>query len=140
MRRIGFVVVLTINLLAVPLNTWGQPAAKIPSVGSLATGLNTGTSPLSGNLAALGYVEGKTIILEHRYAQSRVDRLPALAAELVQLNVDVIVAWGMEPLAAARKATSQIPIVMVAGSNPVEANLAGTLAKPGGNITGVTVG
>ncbi len=126
-------------LLAAPLTTSGQPAARVPHVGSLSTG-SPGTFPLSGDLASLGYVEGKTIILQLRFAEGRVDRLPALAAELVQLNVDVIVAWGLEPLEAARKATSRIPIVMVSGSNPVATGLAASLAKPGGNITGVTVG
>jgi putative ABC transport system substrate-binding protein len=91
-------------------------------------------------LADLGYVEGKTIILELRYADGQVDRLPALAAELVQLNVDVIVAWGGDPLDAVRKATSRIPIVMVGRGDPVATGLAASLAKPGGNITGVTIG
>jgi len=127
-------------LFGAPLTTSGQPAARVPSVGSLSTGLSTGTSSLSGDLAALGYVEGKTIILQLRYSEGRVERLPALAAELVQLDVDVIVAWGVEPLEAVRKATGRIPIVMVAGSDPVATGLAASLAKPGGNITGVTVG
>ncbi len=132
--------VTAVLFFAAPLTTWGQPAARVPHVGSLSTGLSTGTSPLSGDLAALGYVEGKTVILQLRYAEGRVDRLPALAAELVQLNVDVIVAWGLEPLEAVRKATNRIPIVMVAGGDPVASGLAASLAKPGGNITGVTVG
>jgi putative ABC transport system substrate-binding protein len=102
--------------------------------------MSTGTFPLAGPLAALGYVEGKTIIFELRYAEGRVDRLPTLAAELVQLDVDVIVAWGVEPLEAVRKATSRIPIVMVARGDPVATGLAASLAKPVGNITGVTLG
>jgi putative ABC transport system substrate-binding protein len=88
---------------AAPLTTSGQPAARVPRVGSLNTGVSTGTSnPFSDALQALGYVEGKTIILETRYAEGRVDRLPTLAAELVQLKVDVIVAWGVEPLEAIK--------------------------------------
>jgi putative tryptophan/tyrosine transport system substrate-binding protein len=103
--------------------------------------LNTGTtSSFQDDLAALGYVDGKTVSLHLRYAEGRVDRLPALAAELVRLNVDVIVAWGVEALEAVRKATKGIPIVMVAGSNPVASELVASLARPGGNITGVTVG
>ena len=126
--------------LAAPLTASGQPAARVPHVGSLSTGMSPGTSVLSGPLAALGYVEGKTINLQLRYAEGRVDRLPALAAELVQLNVDVIVAWGSEPLEAVRQATSRIPIVMVGRGDPVATGMAGSLAKPGGNITGVTLG
>jgi putative ABC transport system substrate-binding protein len=139
--RVALTVVLALGVLAAPLTTSGQPAARVPRVGSLLTVVNPGTrSALSADLQALGYVEGRTIILEERYAEGRVDRLPALAAELVQLNVDVIVAWGAEPLEAVRKATSRIPIVMVAGGDPVATGLAASLAKPGGNITGVTVG
>jgi putative ABC transport system substrate-binding protein len=126
-------------LFAAPLTTSGQPAVRVPRMGSLSTGVSSPTGFL-GDLQALGYVEGRTIILELRYAEGRVDRLPALAAELVQLNADVIVAWGLEPLEAVRKATSRIPIVMVAGGDPVATGLAASLANPGGNITGVTVG
>ena len=108
-------------------------------MGSLSTGMSDGTYALLEPLAALGYIQGKTIILEFRNAGGRVDRLPALAAELVQLNLDVIVAWGVEPLEAVRKATNRIPIVMVARGDPVATGLVASLAKPGGNITGVTV-
>jgi len=132
--------VAAVLFFAAPLTASGQPPARVPHVGSLSTGMNTGTSVLSGPLAALGYVEGKTIILQLRYAEGQVDRLPALAAELVQLNVDVIVAWGSEPLEALRKATSRIPIVMVGRGDPVATGLAASLARPGGNITGVTIG
>ncbi len=140
-RHAAITVVLALSLLAAPLvGDAQQPAARVPRVGSLATG-SAGTSrPLLEGLRALGYVEGRTIILEPRYAVGRVDRLPALAAELVQLNVDVIVAWGAEPLVAVRNATSRIPIVMVARGNPVATGLVASFAKPGGNITGVTVG
>jgi putative tryptophan/tyrosine transport system substrate-binding protein len=130
--RVALTVVLALGVLAAPLTTSGQPAARVPRVGSLLTVVNPGTrSALSADLWALGYVAGRTIILEERYAEGRVDRLPALAAELVQLNVDVIVAWGPEPLEAVRKATSRIPIVMVAGGDPVATGLAASLAKPG---------
>ena len=123
---------------AAPLTTSGQPAARVPRVGSLSTGVSTtgASNPFWEALQALGYIAGKTIILEVRYAEGRVNRLPALAAELVQLNVDVIVAWGVEPLEAVRKATNRIPIVMVARGDPVATGLVASLAKPGGNITG----
>ena len=130
-------------LLAVTLTASGQPAAKLPQVGSLTANFSTATStlgPFTEVLAALGYVDGKTIHLHIRYAEGQVDRLPALAAELVQANVDVIVAWGIEPLEAARKATSRIPIVFVGRGDPVAAGVVASLAKPGGNITGISLG
>jgi putative ABC transport system substrate-binding protein len=138
--RTALTTIFAFGLVATPMTAATQPAARVPSVGSLSTGLSTGTSSLQGDLSALGHVEGKTFILYQRFAEGRTERLPALAAELVQLNVDVIVAWGMEPLDAVRKATSRIPFVMVAGSDPVGTDVAGSLARPGGNITGVTVG
>jgi putative ABC transport system substrate-binding protein len=131
--------VAAVLFIAGPPTISGQPAARVPQVGSLSTG-KPGTSSLQGDLAALGYVEGKTIILQLRYADGRVDRLPALAAELVELKVDVIVAWGLEPLEAVRNTSSKIPIVMVAGANPVATGVATSLARPGGNITGVIAG
>jgi putative tryptophan/tyrosine transport system substrate-binding protein len=130
----------SVAMLAAPLTTSGQPAVRVPRVGSLYTAVSPGTSnPFLDALQALGYIEGKTFIHEVRYAEGRVDRLPALAAELVQLNVDVIVAWGVEPLEAVRKVTNRIPIVMVARGDPVATGLVASLARPGGNITGVTV-
>jgi ABC-type uncharacterized transport system substrate-binding protein len=124
--------------LGAPLAARAQQAGKVPRVGYLVI-TGTGVSLREG-LRALGYVEGKTIIIELRSAEGRIDRIPALAAELIQLNVDVLVAGGPEPLEAARKATSRIPIVMVAQADPVATGLAASLAKPAGNITGLTVG
>ena len=129
-------------LLAVTLTASGQPAGKLPQVGSLNTGCPSGTSPFlfPAALAAFGHVEGKTITLHFHCADGHSDRLPALAAELVRSNVDIIVAWGSGPLEAARKATSRIPIVVVGRSDPVATGVVASLAKPGGNITGITVG
>ena len=132
--------VVAVLLLVAPLTASGQQGARLPQVGSLTTGFSTEPSLLSGTLAALGYVDGKTITLQPRYAEGRVDRLAELAADLVQLNVDVIVAWGPEPLEAVRKATGRIPIVMVGRGDPVAVGLVASLARPGGNITGITVG
>jgi len=133
--------VLAGGLLAAPLGASGQPSTKLPLVGSLSSGPNTqGPSILAGPLAALGQVEGKTFVLEMRYAEGRVDRLPVLAGELVRLNAAVIVTWGVEPLEAVRKATNRIPIVMVGSSDPVAMGLAASYANPGGNVTGVTFG
>ena len=86
-----------------------------------------------------GYIEGKNIATEYRYAEGKSDRLPELAAELVRLKVDIIIAGGDSLILAAKNATKAIPIVMVgAGSDPVEAGFVESLARPGGNITGIT--
>ena len=86
-----------------------------------------------------GYVEGQNILIERRYADGRADRLAVLAAELVQLKVDVILAGGPDPREAARQATSTIPIITTSGANPVREGWARSLARPGGNVTGLTV-
>ena len=142
LERRRFLLLTLAGSLAAPLAAEAQPDPKIPRVGSLTTGPRTAASVsvLSDPLAALGYVEGKTIIVERRYADGRVDRLPALAEELVRLKADVIVAWGVEPLEAVRKATSRIPIVLVGGTDPVAMGLAASLSRPGGQVTGVSFG
>ena len=86
------------------------------------------------------YVEGQNIAIESRFADGKVEPLPTLAAELVRLNVDVIVTWGTPAVQAAKKATSTIPIVMAAATDPVETGLIASLARPGGNVTGVNSG
>jgi putative ABC transport system substrate-binding protein len=90
------------------------------------------------SLRALGYVEGQSIAIERRYADGRADRLAAFADELVRLKVDVILAGGQPAREAARKATPTIPIVTLSGSDPVREGWARTLARPGGNVTGIT--
>ena len=93
---------------------------------------------LQQGLRELGYVEGKNLLLEYRYAEGNVARFPALAAELVQLNVDLIVATGHPMALAAKNATTTIPIVMTVPTDPVATGLVESLARPGGNITGLT--
>src|SRR5262250_137927 len=141
-ERRGFLATLAGGLLAVASSASGQPSTRLPLVGSLSSGAPNpnGPSILTEPLAALGQVEGKTFVLETRYAEGRVDRLSALAGELVRLNAAVIVTWGVEPLEAVRKATNRIPIVMVGSSDPVAMGLAASYARPGGNVTGVTFG
>jgi ABC-type uncharacterized transport system substrate-binding protein len=91
-------------------------------------------------LRELGYIEGQNIAIEYRYAEAKLDRLPALAAELVRLKVDIIVTGGDQPIQAAKNATKTIPIVMVgAGVNPVEAGFIESLGRPGGNVTGLAI-
>ena len=89
-------------------------------------------------LREAGYVEGKNIVIERRYADGQPDKLAAMAAELVRLKVDVILAGGQPPREAARKATATIPIVTLSGSDPVREGWAASLARPGGNVTGIT--
>jgi putative ABC transport system substrate-binding protein len=103
-----------------------------------------GTRPDPGNslrlrLRELGYVEGRNVAFEYRYAEGRPDRLAAHAAELVQLKVELIVAAGPAPLFAAGRVTSTIPIVALGGSDPVREGWAASLSRPGGNVTGMTV-
>ena len=116
-----------------------QPAAKVYRVGAL---FNGGSGPefelLKKELARLGYVEGTNIVFEPRFAEGKLDRLPGFAAELVAVNVDVIASYGGPPTNAARKATTTIPIVAALVADPVAIGAAATLARPGGNVTGVT--
>lgn len=90
-------------------------------------------------LAELGWVEGKNVVFEYRFADNRLDQLPAFAAELVQLNVDIIVAIGTLAPIAAKQATSTIPIVMTGAGDPFAGGLVSNLARPGGNVTGVSM-
>ena len=89
-------------------------------------------------LHSLGYIEGRNVVIEYRYAEGKADRLPALAAELVGLQVDVIVAASTPGVLAAKKATSTIPIVFVSVGDPVASGFVASLARPGGNVTGLT--
>jgi putative ABC transport system substrate-binding protein len=98
-----------------------------------------GITTLSDTLRELGWIEGKNIAFERRYAENRLDRLPALAAELVDLKVDVIVAAGTLAPLAAKRATTTIPIVMTAAGDPVGSGLVPNLARPGGNVTGLSL-
>jgi putative ABC transport system substrate-binding protein len=115
---------------------------KMARVGILSDAMLTpalARSPMMQGLADLGWVDGRNFVVERRYAEGKLDKLPALAQELVRMNVDVIVTAGPAPLRSALKATQSIPIVMVAGSgDPVGDGIVASLAHPGGNITGVS--
>jgi len=121
-----------------------QQPKKVPRIGYLSLLLpaheSTRSEAIRLALRELGYIEGQNIAIEYRYAEGKRDRFPELAAELVRLKVDIIVAAGGDPLIlAAKNATKTIPIVMVGpGIDPVEAGLVESLARPGGNITGLT--
>lgn len=126
-----------------------QPAGRGPRIGflSIAAPIGSAANPIGAGLNAafvdglrdLGYVEGRTLVIEWRYAEFRPERLPALAADLVRLGVDVIVVGGPAGIQAARDATREIPVVMVASSSdPVAEGLVASLARPGGNVTGLS--
>jgi len=144
MRRKFFPAVLTILFLAAVDPAHAQQPKKVPRIGYLvAIDAATESARAEGVRLALrehGYIEGQNIATEYRYAEGKVDRFPELAAELVRLKVDVIVAAGGDRLTlAAKNATKTIPIVMTgSGLDPVEAGLVESLARPGGNVTGVT--
>jgi len=128
-------------LLVSPLVAEAQPAGKVPRVGFL-LGFSPGPSrevdAFQRGLRELGYIEGQNIVIDYRYARGQVERLPELAAELVRLNPNVIVAPYTPPALAAKRATSTIPIVFAVVADAVGAGLIATLGRPGGNITGLT--
>jgi ABC-type uncharacterized transport system substrate-binding protein len=140
-NTIGCLVTLTVSLLTVPLATTAQPRGKIPRVGVLESGSqqrHVGCLPaFQQGLRDLGYVEGQTILLEYRYAEEQRDRLPALAAELVQLAPDVIWLNSTPAALAAKRVSTTIPIVIGVGVNLEELGIVASLARPGGNITGM---
>ncbi|HTM07492.1 MAG TPA: ABC transporter substrate-binding protein [Verrucomicrobiae bacterium] len=129
-------------LSALATNTQAQQP-KIPRIGYLVSGFRTDSNPswdaFRQGLRDLGYIEGKNIVLEYRYAERKLDRSPSLAAELVQLKVDVIFVSFLPGIRAAKDATKTIPIVMVSFVDPVVAGLVDSLGRPGGNITGLSM-
>ena len=142
MRRRDFIALLGGTAANWPLVTGAQPSAR-PVVGFLGAG-SPGSdgfraTAVRQGLAEAGYVEGRDITIEYRWAEDRYERLPALAAELAYRNVDVIVAIGGNTTAlAAKSATATIPIVFEIGGDPIELGLVASLSRPAGNITGVT--
>jgi putative ABC transport system substrate-binding protein len=142
--RRRLVLALMAGPLAAPLASFAQQPARIARIGYLFPGFPQGVGQVGlqafrDGLRELGYVEGRNIQLEVRWGEGKLERLPALAAELVQLKVDVIVAATSPSVAAARQATRTIPIVMPTSSDPVGDGLVASLAHPGGNITGLSM-
>jgi ABC-type uncharacterized transport system substrate-binding protein len=136
-------VVGTLGLLAAPFAAEAQPSVKrVFRIGYLDGGSSSGNSvrieALRQGLRELGYVEGQDIAFEWRFAEGKADRLPGLAAELVRLKVDVIVTGGAGATRPAKEATSTIPIVMAQDSDPVGSGFVASLARPGGNVTGLS--
>jgi len=139
MRRREFITLVGGAISAIPVATYAQQST--PKV----VGVLSPEGPKTGNvdglvqgLREIGYVEGRNIRFEYRWAEGKFDRLPELAADQVRLPVDVIVAFVTQATEAAKKQTSTIPIVMVGVSDPIGAGLAASLAHPGGNVTGTS--
>jgi putative ABC transport system substrate-binding protein len=140
-NRRKVIIALGAGALVAPIASFAQPA-KMPTVAFLsalgAASIAMRMEAFRAGMKELGYVEGKTVHIEYRYADGDPERLARMAAELVQLKVDVIVTSGPTTTPAAKKATSTIPIVMGFDSDPVGAGLVASLARPGGNVTGST--
>src|SRR5262245_29733357 len=141
MRKIT-VLALSAVLVALSIPVDAQQTGKIFRIGFLDS---SNASGMAGLLEAfwlemhkLGWVEGKNVTIEYRFAEQKPEHLPKLAAELVRLKVDLIVVTGAQPALAAKKATTIIPIVMTSVSDPVGAGLVAGLAQPGGNVTGLS--
>jgi putative ABC transport system substrate-binding protein len=136
-----FCLALSALLFALCGSVDAQQAAKVPRIGFLDNGTASGSAvlvdTLRQELSKLGWVEGKNLAIEYRFAEQRSERLPELAADLVRLKVDLIVVSGTIPALAAKKATTTIPIVMTTAGDPVGAGLVASLARPGGNVTGL---
>jgi putative ABC transport system substrate-binding protein len=144
MRLISLAIVLTVGLTLAPLAATQQPAKKIPHLGYLAFDpLSETPSPeraaFLGGLRELGWIDGKTIVIEYHSAEGKRGRLPVIAAELVTLKVDVIVTDTTPTTLAAKQATRTIPIVFIGAGDPVTSGLVTNLARPGGNLTGLSI-
>jgi putative tryptophan/tyrosine transport system substrate-binding protein len=139
---VGCLVTLILSLLVAPLTVTAQRPAKIPRIGMLLGGSPDWTAPsleaFRQRLRELGYVEDHNIAIEYPFAEGKTEPLPALAAELVQLPVDILVTWGTPAARAAKHATRTIPVVIGAALDPVAQGLVASLARPGANITGVS--
>ena len=141
-RGVALIAVLALILLAAPLAAEAQQAAKVARIGYLAPNLAANPQfpeAFRQGLRDLGYVESRNLVIEIRSAEGKFERLPALAAELLALKVDVIVAGGTPAALAAKQATTTLPIVFAAAGDPVTSGLVTSLARPGGNVTGLSM-
>ena len=136
MKRREFFALLGGAAAVWPLVARAQEAGSKHTVGILSAS-GTRNTVFIAALSELGWVEGKNVVFEHRYADNRLERLPGLAADLVRLKVDVIAAAGTLAPLAAKQASSTIPIVMTAAGDPLGSGLVASLARPGGNVTGI---
>ncbi|MGH2652593.1 MAG: ABC transporter substrate-binding protein, partial [Actinomycetota bacterium] len=145
MIRRAVALILALGLVATPLAAGAQPppAASLARIGFLWTSSPAGVASyrdaFADGLWQLGYVQGRDVVIEHRYAEDRLDALPRLATELVRFGLNVIVTQGTPAARATKQATSTVPIVMVNVGDPVRAGLVASLSRPGGNVTGLTI-
>jgi putative ABC transport system substrate-binding protein len=141
-RRRNLIKFFSANALLLPLTAFAQQPAKLPRIGLLISETLAGQAnrieALRAGLRDLGYIENKNLVIELRTADSNYERLPALAASLVQLNVDVLVAFGAKAVVAALRATSTIPIVSPVSPDPIAMGLSKSFGRPSRNITGST--
>src|SRR6266705_1057430 len=143
-NRRKLIVALGASALAAPLRAFAQQQGKVWRIGFLAPRSRPASldsdifGAFSNGMRELGYVEGKNLVIEWRFADGKLERFPDLAAELVQLKVDIIVTAGATAISAAQKATTTIPIVMASTGDPVGSGFVKSLARPGGNITGLS--
>jgi len=144
--RVGCILTLSLGLLFAPLSAGAQPPVKIYRIGVLANALPTAPQAVrlweafAEGMRERGYIEGRNFVIERRATEGRLERSPSLAAELVGLKVDLILAVGTAAARAAQQATSAIPIVMVYVLDPVVGGVVESVARPGGNLTGVAFG
>jgi putative ABC transport system substrate-binding protein len=142
MKRREFITVLGGAAAAWPFATHAQQAAKVPTIGFLGqltpSAMSKWTAAFVQRLRELGWVEGRTVAIEYRWAEGRSERFAEVAAELVRIKVDVIVTGGTAAVMAAKRATSVIPIVFATAGDPVGTGLVASLARPGGNVTGLS--
>jgi putative ABC transport system substrate-binding protein len=138
MRRKFVALTLSALLFALCLPVEPQQPKKVPRVGFLTTGGQSSKEAFRQGLRELNYVEGENIIIEYRQTEGKAERLKELAAELARMKPEVIVAGSTQDVLAAKNANSTIPIVMMTVGDPVTSGLVESLARPGGNITGVT--
>src|SRR5258706_2593073 len=137
---VGLLVLLAFGVLFVALATEAQSPAKVHRIGRLSSAASANPANLEAfrqGLRDLGYVTGANLVLELRDAEGQEEQLPALAAELLRLPVEVLIATGAPAVRAAQQATATIPIVIVTLTDPLRAGFVSTLARAGGNITGV---
>jgi ABC-type uncharacterized transport system substrate-binding protein len=143
MQRREFITLLGGAAVAWPIAAHAQQAGKLPTIGFLGAATPSVASQwvtaFVKRLGELGWIEGRTVAIEYRWSEGRTESYAEIAAEFVGLKVDVIVTWASAPVAAAKQATMTIPIVFAAMTDPVGAGLIASLARPGGNVTGLSL-
>ena len=143
MKRRDFVAMLGGTAVALPLASWAQQPGQLPTIGLLGGGTAAAQSERTAafvqRLRELGWVEGRTVAIEYRWAEGRADRAPEIIAEFLRLKVDVIIATSTSSALAAKRATSATPVVFTGSTDPVGAGLVASLARPGGNLTGLSL-